>query len=291
MFRSLPTSVRLKVPFLIANEQRGARCWHGGRVRHDLGRAYAPELELVSPEPFPLTRRPVLRQRWTELAYFHWPYDPAVVQRLLPDGVRVDTYDGAAWVGLIPFEMRDVQLGRTPPLPWLGSFIEINVRTYVIDPAGRRAVWFFSLDVPRAVIVTVARTVFALPYCWSDAHHTRISDRHRYAMTRRWPHSPRPTADIRFTVGDPMDDASVGELEHFVTARWALLTMRRGAASYGRVRHQRWPLHRVHDVSINQDVIEAAGLPAPNGTPHALYSPGVDVEIEWFEGRRSGPNG
>ncbi len=74
-------------------------------------------------------------------------------------------------VGLIPFGTRKVQLGSSPAVPWLGSFIEINVRSYVVDESGRRAVWFFSLDVPRLPIVAVARSVFALPYCWARASH------------------------------------------------------------------------------------------------------------------------
>ena len=86
---------------------------------------------------------------------------------------RVDTFDGSAWVGLIPFEMRRVRLGASPPVPWLGTFLEINVRTYVVDELGRRAVWFFSLDVPRTAIVAVARAVFSLPYCWATTTHTR----------------------------------------------------------------------------------------------------------------------
>src|SRR5680860_328978 len=144
-------------------------------------------LQAVTADPPPSQWRPVLRQQWKELAYFHWPYNPEDVQRLLPHGVTVDTFDGKAWVGLIPFEMCNVQLGSTPPLPWLGSFIEINVRTYVTDALGRRAVWFFSLDVPRSVIVAVARTAFALPYCWAEADHVQHQGRHHYTMTRRWP--------------------------------------------------------------------------------------------------------
>ncbi len=101
----------------------------------------------ISRDPPVHNRHPVLQQHWGELAYFHWPYEPEVVQCCLPKGVTVDTFDGAAWVGLIPFEMRKVQLGPTPPLPWLGSFIEINVRTYVTDALGRRAVWFTALAV------------------------------------------------------------------------------------------------------------------------------------------------
>ncbi len=248
----------------------------------------------ISPEPISRDppvhhRHPVLQQHWGELAYFHWPYEPEVVQRCLPQGVTVDLFEGSAWVGLIPFEMRKVQLGPTPPLPWLGSFIEINVRTYVTDALGRRAVWFFSLDVPRAVIVAVARSAFALPYCWAKAGHERHGDRHRYQTTRRWPLADAGrSADMAFTVAQPIDAAEVGDLEHFLTARWALLTQRRTPLLqpnllYGEVRHARWPLHRVENVQIDQNLIEAAGLPGPTGPPHSLYSPGVDVQVAWFQ--------
>jgi uncharacterized protein YqjF (DUF2071 family) len=241
------------------------------------------EVEPLTPIRPDWQRRTVLRQQWTELAYFHWAYEPSVVQRRLPRGVTVDTFDGSAWVGLIPFEMRDVRIGPTPPVPWLGSFIEINVRTYVVDELGRRAVWFFSLDVPRSVIVAVARTAFALPYCWAEAGHERHGDRHRYWLNRRWPRGTRPHAEMRFTVGPTLADDEIGDLGHFLTARWALLTTRRRRVLYGAVRHPQWPLHRVVDLDIDQDVVEAAGLPSPEGAPHAMYSPGVPVEIAWLQ--------
>lgn len=200
----------------------------------------------------------------------------------MPEGINVDTFDGRAWVGLIPFEMRRVRLGPTPPIPWLGDFIEINVRTYVIDALGRRGVWFFSLDMPRSSIVAVARGAFALPYCWAKVRHERDGDRQRYTMTRRWPRRPDAHADLRYRVGTRLGDDEVGDLEHFLSARWALLTRRRRQLLYGRVDHGPWPLHRVDDIEIDQTVVEAAGLPTPEGPPHALYSPAVDVRIAWF---------
>lgn len=247
-----------------------------------------PAPEPVQPAPPTLGRREVLHQRWDELAYFHWRYEPEVVQRLLPDGVRVDTLDGHAWVGLIPFEMRRVQLGPTPPLPYLSHFIEINVRTYVVDARGRRAVWFFSLDVPRSLIVAVARSVFSLPYCSASARHTVRGDHHRYEMRRRRPHRHRPTSTMDFVVGERIPDADVTELDHFLTARWALLTKRRRHLLYGAVTHPPWPLHVVESFDVDPEPLVAAGLPAPDGDPRALYSPGVPVDIAWFETVESG---
>lgn len=245
-------------------------------------------VEEISPEPPVWDRRTVMRQRWEELAYFHWPYEPSEVQALLPDGLTVDTFDERAWVGLIPFEMRQVRLGPTPPVPYLGSFIEINVRTYVRDRLGRRSVWFFSLDVPRSAIVGVARSVFSLPYCWASAEHTVDGADHRYRMRRRWPRRPgSASADIGFTVASPLADDEVTELDHFLSARWALVTARRSTPLYGRVHHERWPLHEVTNVRVDQDVIQAAGLPSPDGEPIARYSPGVGVSVAWFERIRS----
>jgi len=240
-------------------------------------------VEAITADPPGLDGRSVLRQTWAELAYFHWPYEPQVVQRLLPPGITVDTFDGAAWVGLIPFEMRNVQIGPTPPVPWLGNFIEINVRTYVTDALGRRSVWFFSLDVPRSVIVGIARSVFALRYCWAEATHHRDGEQHRYTMTRRWPRAEGVTADMSFRVGEQLSEDQVGDKEHFLSARWGLITRRGSQLLHGQVTHQRWPLHRVDDIAIDQTVIEAAGLPSPTGDPHALYSPGVDVEVAWLQ--------
>lgn len=241
-------------------------------------------IEPVRPDPVPLGGRAVLRQTWAELASFHWSYDPDAVQRLLPPGVTVDTFEGRAWVGLIPFEMQGVRIGPLPRTPYLGDFVEINVRTYVVDRLGRRAVWFFSLDVPRAAVVLTARTLFALPYCWAAARHECSDGRHRYVSRRRWPRrSAGSVTDIGFTVGELIEPHDVTDFEHFVSARWALLTTRGERVLYGAVDHPRWPLHRVIDVDIDDGLIVAAGLPAPDGRPYGLYSPGVPVRVGWFE--------
>ncbi len=250
----------------------------------------------ITPDPPPWRGPAVLRQRWDDLASFHWRYPVDEVARLLPEGLRVDTYDGSAWVGLIPFHMRAVRIGPGPIVPYLGSFVEINVRTYVTDAVGHRGVWFFSLDVPRSPIVGVARTAFSLPYCWSAAGHTvaptPAGEHHRYWATRRWPRSAvsneAPACDIRYTMGERLADDEVSELDHFVSAQWSLFTVRgkrlgRGRLVRGDVDHPRWPIHRVLDHRIDQTLIEAAGLEKPEGAPHALASPGVGVRVAWFQ--------
>ena len=123
------------------------------------------EPEPITIEPTVEVTRPVMLQGWYNLTALHWQYEPSVIQALLPSGFTVDTFDDAAWVGLIPFHMRRIRVPRTPALGPLSTFPETNVRTYIRDENGRRGVWFFSLDVSRILPALVARVTYGLPYC------------------------------------------------------------------------------------------------------------------------------
>ena len=81
----------------------------------------------------------VMTQQWQDLLFAHWAYPPEVVQRLLPEGVELDTFEGNAYIGLVPFNMRNLRLRGLPPIPTTSNFAEVNVRTYV-KSRGRSAV-------------------------------------------------------------------------------------------------------------------------------------------------------
>ena len=220
--------------------------------------------------------RAVMVQGWYDLASIHWRYDQAEVTALLPDGLEVDTFDGAAWVGLIPFAMRGIGLPRLPAVPYLGSFPEVNVRTYVVRD-GVPGVWFCSLDINRLLPTLVARVTYRLPYCWGRARHSRDDDVMTTVVERRWPHrGPRTSISVR--VGEVIDEPT--ELDHFVTARWGLYSHGgRGGVRYAPVDHPRWPLQRATLLQLDDTLVTAAGLSAPQGDPHVLFSAGVPVRI------------
>lgn len=230
----------------------------------------------ISPEcPAPV-KFAVMKQKWMSLAYLHWDYDPEIVQALLPPGLTVDTYDGRAWVGLIPFSMEDISFPGIPPVPWLGSFPEVNVRTYVIKD-GVPGVWFFSLDVNRLLPALVARLSYRLPYCFGSASNKRDGDVLRTRVKRRWPRGAA-TTQMEVSIGDAINEPS--QFEHFVSARWGLYsTWWGGGLMYAPVDHPRWELQRAQVLSVDDSLITAAGLPAPAGEPHCMYSNGVPVRI------------
>ena len=226
----------------------------------------------ICPQP---VVRPVMTQQWCDLAYIHWRYDPAVVQALLPEGLEVDTFDGSAWVGLIPFSMRNIAVPGTPPVPYFGSFPEVNVRTYVRKD-GIPGVWFFSLDVNRLLPAAVARATYLLPYCWGSASHELADNVLTTEVFRRWPGGGETS--IRIRVGDAIERSD--DLSVFLSARWGLYSRGFGKGlRYAPVDHETWRLHNATLEYLEDSLVTAAGLPAPTGEPHVLFSPGVSVRI------------
>lgn len=224
------------------------------------------------PEP---VKRAVMVQEWQDLAYIHWRYPIEEIQALLPAGVEVDSFDGSAWVGLIPFSMRNIGLPRTPAVPYFGSFPEVNVRTYV-RRNGIPGVWFFSLDVNRFLPALVARVSYFLPYCWGKASNKRTDTTLETEVRRRWP--SRASTSIRVSIGEPIENPD--DLAVFLSARWGLYSRGLGkGVRYAPVDHERWPLWSAKLESLNDTLLSAAGLSAPVGDPHVMFSPGVSVRI------------
>jgi uncharacterized protein len=215
------------------------------------------------PAPEPVTALPpravgptVFHQGWHDLTFLHWPVDPARIAQSLPHGVRPDEYDGAAWIGLVPFQMVRIGLFATPGLPYLGTFCETNVRTYSVDEQGRRGVVFLSLDASRLAPVVVGQAV-ALPYAWSRMRITHSpGGAITYTSRRRWPR-PGPTSRIIVQPGEPV---TAGPLEHFLTARWGLHTSSRGRTVYWPNEHEQWPLHAASVLALDDKLLAAAGF-------------------------------
>jgi uncharacterized protein YqjF (DUF2071 family) len=212
-----------------------------------------------------------MSQTWRCLTFLHWPYEPALVQSLLPPGLLLDTFDSAAWIGLVPFEIHNLR--------GIPHFPETNVRTYVIGPDGGRAVWFFSLDAARLAAVLGARVAYHLPYFWAKMHVVSQNGMIHYRSRRKRPHSVSVMSDIVVKPAERFAAQELGERDHFLTARYRLYTLIHGRLGWAQIEHKPWPLAHATVVTLNQNLIEASGLPAPEGQPLVHYSAEIDVKI------------
>lgn len=212
-------------------------------------------------------------QRWTSLAFIHWRLDPERIQRTLPPGFQVEKFEGAAYLGLVPFRMNDVRLRG--PWPFPHNFCETNLRTYVIGPDGETGVWFYSLEANDLLAVIGARLWYGLPYfhakmelhehttgCYGETERIRV--RNGYAQ-------------YRVAAQDDLRVAKEGTLEHFLLERYRLYSQKRGRVWAGMVRHDPYTYCSAKILDLHQSLSLQAGLEV--GEPDLCHwSPGVTVE-------------
>jgi uncharacterized protein len=234
----------------------------------------ACQAEPLSPVPPRSVEWAVMRQTWNHVAFLHWRCESGPVRRLVPPELSLDLFEGAAWIGLVPFLITDLTLPHAPAVPWLSRFPETNVRTYVVDEQGRRGVWFFSLDAARLPAVVGARTSYGLPYFWARMSVRNNERFTQYTSRRRLLNGH---SNLVIEKGEPL--AAQSERDIFLTARFVLYARWLGKLVLARAEHRQWPLHTARLVRCDESLISAAGLPAPGGEPIVHYAPRVDVRI------------
>jgi uncharacterized protein YqjF (DUF2071 family) len=215
---------------------------------------------------------------WRDLLFMHWPLPPRLVGALVAPGLELDTFDGSAWIGVVPFRMTDIGLRRMPRLPWVSSFAELNVRTYV-KHGEKSGVWFFSLDAASRLAVEAARVRFHLPYLhasiqigrrddgWIDYASARTDRRGNPALFRAL---YRPSGDrIR---------ATAGTLDHFLTERYCFFAAdTRGRLYRTDVHHPPWPLQPAEAVADTNTMAQASSVALPATPPLLHFARQLDV--------------
>ncbi len=243
-----------------------------------------PDAVLLSTahRPFPLPDTPwVMRQRWNDLLFAHWPVPSSMIDRLLPDGLIADTFEGSAWLGVVPFTMDQIQVRRLPIVPGANRFAELNLRTYVRERnTNQTGVYFFSLDATNPLAVAVARLRFHLPYYWARmkvdyGQGQGLNQEVSYASTRLLTRPARFRARYR-----SLGQAVQGTAEHFLTARYSLYTTDwQGKLLRGNIHHLPWPLERAEAELELNELPRAFGLVLPDTPPLLHYSRELVVYI------------
>lgn len=228
--------------------------------------------------PWPLPRGPwLMAQSWHDLLFAHWPVPVAALRPLVPAPLPLDTWEGRAWLGVVPFRMTGVRLRAAPPVPRLSAFLEVNVRTYVtLD--GKPGVYFFSLDAENPLAVRAARQLFSLPYF--DAEMGLERDGEAIAYRSRRTHRGAPPAELAATyrpVGEPYR-AAPGSLDAWLTERYCLYS----SGPSGRIRrlevhHAPWPLQPAAAEISSNTLAAAAGLELPATPPLLHFARRLDV--------------
>ena len=67
--------------------------------------------------------------------------------------------------------------------------------------------------------------------------------------------------------------AELGDLDHFLTARWVMFSPGTPALHHARAFHEPWPLQRARLVRRHDELVSACGLAVPDEEPLAHDAP------------------
>ncbi|MCA9042311.1 MAG: DUF2071 domain-containing protein [Planctomycetaceae bacterium] len=242
------------------------------------------ELDRLAPTKRP-AEKPVGFQTWRDLFFLHWSVPKEILRAAIPSPLELDLYDDHAWLGIVPFKMREVHPAWFPAIPGISNFLETNVRTYVYYK-GEPGVWFFSLDANATLATLVARLRWNLNYCCGRLTLAEQEDKFHFTGRRMWPkHIEKlPHYDIRTALAPGIKEyrtASPGSFEHFLVERYLLFTRTKsGKQLRGQVHHSPYTYTEVQEARYIGNLEGQIGLENLSLIPnHALYSPGVSVEM------------
>ena len=226
----------------------------------------------------PLDRHPrqppdgpwIMVQRWHDLLFAHWRCAPADLRPLIPSPLEIETFDGSAWIGVVPFYMTGVRLRLAPPVPTAHAFPELNVRTYVtLD--GRPGVWFFSLDCASILAVIGARLGIHLPYFRAAMQMTWQDDGSIVYKSQRWPIAGTTARfDGQYRGTGAAAAPAPGTREHFLTERYCLYASSGKRIWRADIYHPRWNLEGARASFSSNTMITAIGV-RPDDTEVLLH--------------------
>ena len=207
-----------------------------------------------------------MAQTWHDLLFAHWPVESAVLRRLVPQALTLDTFEGKCWIAVTPFHMSGIHLRGFPPIPGISRFPELNVRTYVTLDA-KPGVYFFSLDASNAPAVWGAKTFYHLPYFVSEMSVDTREQWISYLCRRKGSNAEfhgryRPIGAVQFR--------QEGTLESWLTERYCLYSVAREHVYRAEIHHEPWPLQDAEaEIEINT-MAASAGI-ALIGRPPLLH--------------------
>lgn len=216
---------------------------------------------------------------WHELLFLHWRVPAPALQAQLPRGVELETFDGSAWLGVVPFRMVDTRFRWLPRLPTAHTFPELNLRSYV-RVGDRSGVWFWSLDAASRLVVEGARLGFGLPYLRARMQCERIGDEVRYRSERTDRRGPLATFVGRWRPAGPFEPAVVGSLEHWLCERYCLFAQRRGRLVIGEIAHPPWRLAKAEVHLDVCDMVRLVGVTLDEAPVSALAAAPLEV-VAW----------
>ena len=227
-----------------------------------------------------------LRANWENLIMANYEIEPSTLAPYLPKGVELDFYNNKTYVSLVGFMFKDTRLFGLP-IPFFGSFEEINLRFYVKKIENRKTkkgVVFINETVPFKIVALLANKLY-------KEHYISIPTKNSIDITEN--------KDIKFEwkINDRWNSLAVksdtnkykieqGTIEEFIFERYFGFTKLSDISTQEyKIHHPKWMTHKILNSHINCDFRSMYGDAFSilnNQTPESiLLAEGSQVSVNW----------
>jgi uncharacterized protein YqjF (DUF2071 family) len=228
-----------------------------------------------------------LRAEWQNLIMANYEIDPLILKPYLPKGVELDYFEGKTYVSLVGFLFKNTSIFGIP-IPFMGTFEEVNLRFYVIRKVGnenRRGVVFINETVPNKLVAWVANKLYKEHYIaiptWHEWNFTEDKKevKYQWKVNSAW-------NSIRVVASTTKCKMEVGSIEEFIFEHYFGYTKVNSEKSIEyKINHPSWEINTINNYQIECDFAAFYGndFGVLNLTkPHSvMLADGSDISVDW----------
>lgn len=194
-----------------------------------------------------------LTANWRNVLMLNYAVDPILVRRFVPAGTELDAFEGDTYVSLVGFEFEHTRIAGFP-IPFHGSFEEVNLRFYVKREA-RRGVVFVRELVPKYAVAAIARFLYGENYSRAPmSHRIRVQPGGQVVEAEySWGSGPN-LCSMRIEIEKPSFLPREGSLGQFITEHyWGYSAQSDGGCLEYEVQHPQWRVRQAKDAKFSGD--------------------------------------
>jgi uncharacterized protein len=232
-----------------------------------------------------------LKANWENIVMANYEIDPKILQPYLPKGVELDLYEGKAYLSLVGFMFKNTRLFNIP-IPYLGTFEEINLRFYVVRKEGghtKRGVVFINETIPYRLVAWVANKLYKEHYTTIPTKHDIKIGEHNKEIRYEWLQKGKWNS-IELSTTTANAAMQQDSFEEFIFEHYYGYTKidEQNTEEY-RLHHPSWRVNTITKSAINCDFKAMYGndFEVLNQTqPTAIFiAEGSGVSVEWKRNR------
>jgi uncharacterized protein YqjF (DUF2071 family) len=227
-----------------------------------------------------------LKANWENLIMANYEVDPSILKPYLPKGLELDFYNDKTYASLVGFMFKKTSLFGIP-IPFFGSFEEINLRFYVRKVEGekiKKGVVFINETVPFKIVALLANKLYKEHYISIPTKNTIDVAEHKH-INYQWKMKDKWNS-IRVQSKINKDKIALSSIEEFIFERYFGFTkLSPSSTQEYRIHHPKWMTNKILNSNIDCDFGTMYGDAFSNLNNQApssiIMAEGSQVSVNW----------